>query len=517
MMVAERESIGITVAKLLPEGVQLSGGSAKVLVEGITLDSRDVQVGDLFLAFPGESHDGRDFIAQALEAGAVSVLVEAKGFTAQPGNDTRIIPVLGLAYQASAIAGRFYDLPSESMVITGVTGTNAKTTCTHLLAQLFALLGEKAGVVGTLGAGMLGPESVQADLCRLTETGMTTPDAVRCQQLLAELRDEGVRYVAMEVSSHSLVQDRVAGVHFDTAVFTNLSRDHLDYHGDMTRYLDAKASLFRLPGLKRAVINVSDPVGRELLALLPSKVECYRFGITGCDRPLDAEVIADNCRFSRTGMTADILSPWGKGELISTLLGEFNLSNLLAVITSACAQGQDFQQVLSLIPQLTAVPGRMQTVGDESGPQVVVDYAHTPDALLQVLDTLRAQSAGKLWCVFGCGGDRDRGKRSQMGEVASLRADRVIVTSDNPRSESPEAIIKDILQGVSDATLVEPDRRAAIREAIIRADSSDTVLIAGKGHESNQEIAGVHWPFDDVAEATLALNKRLSPQAEGGL
>ena len=515
-MVAEQQSIGIRVAKLLPEGVRLSGGSAKILVEGITLDSRDVQVGDLFLAFPGENHDGRDFIAQALEAGAVSVLVEAEGFTAQSGDDTRIIPVLGLAHQASVIAGRFYDLPSDSMAITGITGTNAKTTCTHLLAQLFALLGEKVGVVGTLGAGMSGFESEQADLCALTETGMTTPDAVRCQQLLAELRDEGARYVAMEVSSHSLVQGRVPGVNFDTAVFTNLSRDHLDYHSDMARYLDAKASLFRLPGLKPAVINVNDPAGRELLASLPSKVECYRFGLAGRNKPFDAEVIADNCHFSRTGMTADILSPWGKGKLSSTLLGEFNLSNLLAVITSACAQGQDFKQVLSLVPQLSAVAGRMQSVGSESGPQVVVDYAHTPDALLQVLEVLRAQGIGKLWCVFGCGGDRDRGKRRQMGEVASSRADRTIVTSDNPRSESPEAIIKDILQGIPDAALVEPDRRAAICEAIIRADSSDTVLIAGKGHERNQEIAGVYWPFDDVVEATLALNKRLSAQAEGG-
>ncbi|MEH6639464.1 MAG: UDP-N-acetylmuramoyl-L-alanyl-D-glutamate--2,6-diaminopimelate ligase [Porticoccaceae bacterium] len=535
------------LSEVLPE-LTLSAANAAVLVQGVTLDSRNVSRGDVFIAYPGANHDGREFIALALSAGAAAVLVESDGFITDPfvtekGKDERIIPVAGLASQASAIAGCFYRHPSRDLVVTGITGTNGKTTCTHLLAQLYTLLGNNAGVLGTLGAELItvSTEAViskslvsetQPSKTQSSETqppNMTTADAVATQALLAELRDAGADYVTMEVSSHGLVQSRVAGVRFDTAVFTNLSRDHLDYHGDMAAYLAAKAQLFDAPGLQRAVINIDDPAGRALAAQLPGTVECLRFGIVSAGAgEFACEVRAENCRYTRQGISADIITPWGSGELRSTLLGAFNLSNVLAVITTACAQGKDFDAVLSAIPHLQSVAGRMQLVAEDSSlafgleggaPQVVVDYAHTPDALSQALSTLREQCTGKLWCVFGCGGDRDRGKRALMAEVVGRCADRVVVTSDNPRNEDSSAIIENILQGIpaelsAPNLLVEADRRAAIRISISQADSADTVLIAGKGHERYQEVAGVRWPFDDVAEAVLALGERRIKNSE---
>lgn len=560
-MVAGQQTIGLTLSDLLSEvlpELTLSAANAAVLVQGVTLDSRNVSRGDVFIAYPGASHDGRKFIEQALSAGAAAVLVESDGFITDSfitgsfitgnGKDKRIIPVAGLASQASAIAGCFYRHPSRDLVVTGVTGTNGKTTCTHLLAQLYTLLGSNAGVLGTLGAELItAPDEavsskslisknlsseVQTSEIQSSKTpsaNMTTADAVTTQALLAELRDAGANYVTMEVSSHGLVQSRVADVRFDTAVFTNLSRDHLDYHGDMAVYLAAKAQLFDAPGLQRAVINIDDPAGRALAAQLPAKVERLRFGIVSAGAgEFACEVRAENCSYTRQGISADIITPWGSGELRSTLLGAFNLSNVLAVITTACAQGKDFDAVLSAIPHLQSVAGRMQLVAEDSSlasgledraPQVVVDYAHTPDALSQALSTLREQCVGKIWCVFGCGGDRDRGKRALMADVAGRYADRVVVTSDNPRNEDSNLIIEDILQGVpaeisAPNLLVEADRRAAIRIAISQADSADTVLIAGKGHERYQEVAGVRWPFDDVAEAVLALGERRIERAE---
>ena len=571
-MAAGQQTIGLTLSDLLSEvlpELTLSAENAAVLVSGVTLDSRNVSRGDVFIAYPGASHDGRKFIAQAFSAGAAAVLVEADGFVVDrfmadsfitgsfiadsfitdQGKDERIIPVVGLASRASAIAGCFYGHPSRNLVVTGITGTNGKTTCTHLLAQLYTLLGNNAGVLGTLGAELItAPAEVassksliskslsletqvsETTVSKTQTTNMTTADAVVTQALLAELRDAGADYVTMEVSSHGLVQSRVADVRFDTAVFTNLSRDHLDYHGDMEAYLAAKAQLFNAPGLQRAVINIADPAGRELAARLPATVECLRFGIVSAGAgEFACEVRAENCRYTRQGIGADIITPWGSGELRSTLLGAFNLSNVLAVITTACAQGKDFDAVLSAIPHLQSVAGRMQLVAEDSSlasgledraPQVVVDYAHTPDALSQALSTLREQCAGKLWCVFGCGGDRDRGKRALMAEVAGRSADRVVVTSDNPRNEDSNLIIEDILRGIPveitvPNLLVEADRRVAIRIAISQADSADTVLIAGKGHERYQEVAGVRWPFDDVAEAVLALGERRIEHAEG--
>ncbi len=504
-MAVQRNDATVRLADLLADGV--AAAWAELRIHGIALDSRGIAAGDLFLALPGIRQDGRDFMVAAAGAGAVAVFAEAAGLSAYAAALASlripVIPVTGLGARVSAIAGRFYGDPGAALTITGVTGTNGKTTCTQLLAQLFALLEAPAGVIGTLGAGVVGGPIALAD------TGLTTPDAIATQRLLADFRDQGVRRVAMEVSSHSLAQQRVAAVPVHTAVFTNLSRDHLDYHGDLAAYRAAKARLFRQPGLANAVINLDDPVGAELLGALPDGVVGHGYSARGgaaAIRAIDAE-------FSAAGVRARAVTPWGEGTLVSGLPGRFNLANLLAVIGAACAQGFALAAVLAAVPQLRAAPGRMQSVGGAAGPRVVVDYAHTPDALEQVLAALRESVAGgRLWCVFGCGGERDRGKRPGMGAIAVAGADRVVVTSDNPRGEAPDAIIAEILSGVAanqrDRLLVIPERRAAIARAIADASPADIVLLAGKGHETWQEIAGVRWPCDDAAEARRALAAR---------
>lgn len=496
-MAASRNARVVRLSDLLPD-LTLSGELAALEVTGLCLNSRKLCPGDLFLAVPGATVDGRAFIDAVLKAGAVAVLAEAEGLQ-QTGE--QIIPVLGLVHRLSEIAGHFYGEPSENLVLTGVTGTNGKTTCTQLLAQLYSLAGEKSAVLGTLGHGIYGDGSVT-----LSDTGMTTPDALTVQALLADDVANGVARVAMEVSSHSLAQARVEALHFTTGVFTNLSRDHLDYHGSLLNYAQAKRQLFAMPGLQHAVINVDDPVGAEIASHLPPAVALYGYSLNNPG----AAVSADQVVLSPVGISARVQTPWGEGQLNSALLGRFNLENLLAVVAVACAQGMALEQVLSLIPRLQPVAGRMEMVTGIPGPRVVVDYAHTPDALEKALATLREHCTGQLWCVFGCGGDRDRGKRPLMGDIASRLADRVIVTSDNPRSEDPDGIIRDISEGAMPETSVDviPDRAQAIRNAIWEAADSDLVLIAGKGHEDYQLVGARRLPFSDLAEARLALRQR---------
>lgn len=493
MMAAARRRPAMALADLLV-GEPLPAPVAALAVHGLALDSRAVRSGDLFFALRGARHDGRDFIAQAVAAGAVAALVDA----AIPvvGAPIPVIAVAALGARLSAIAGRFYGDPSHALAVTGITGTNGKTTCSLLLAQLFDALAGPAGVIGTLGAGL-----VHGDL---QPTGLTTPDALDTQRLLAELRAAGARRVVMEVSSHSLEQERVAAVRFHTALFTNLSRDHLDYHPDMAAYREAKARLFRQPELEVAVINLDDPAGRDIAAQTTAGY-CYGYALEQ-----DAALRVLHAEFAPEGIRARIATPWGEGELHSPLPGAFNLANLLAVIGAACAQGFALGPVLAAIPGLRGAPGRMQRIaGPAGGPRVVVDYAHTPDALAQVLAALRAATGGRLWCVFGCGGERDRGKRPLMGAVAATAADRLVLTSDNPRGEDPDAILAAIAAGIPavsrDRATVIADRRAAIGHAIAQAGAADTVLIAGKGHERWQEIAGVRWPFDDAEVARAAL------------
>lgn len=496
-MAAAAQQVYTRLGDLLPD-ISLPGDIAALTVQALCIDSRRLQRGDVFVALRGHSADGRDFIDAAVAAGAAAVLAEADAGGIGTAGGVAVVKVPQLSARLSAMAGRLYGRPSQKMRVVGVTGTNGKTTCSLLAAQLETLLGHSGASLGTLGYGLA------AD-AELTGSELTTPDAVSVQRLLSQLQQRGARAVAMEVSSHSLSQARVAGVDFEVAIFTNLTRDHLDYHGDMRRYGEAKRKLFEMPGLRHAVINLDDDFGRHMLQSLQGP-RLWSYSIGGGR----ADVQALQPLYSARGVEAQVISPWGEGRLRSPLLGEFNLSNLLAVITAACVQGASFAEVMSLLPQLKPVVGRMQRIDIDSDIDVVIDYAHTPDALQQALASLRAGVDGALWCVFGCGGDRDKGKRAPMGAVAERLADRLVITSDNPRGEEPLAIIGDIEAGLTGASLVqiEPDRAAAIELAVTRAPAGACVLIAGKGHEQYQQVGSRRLPFSDLVQARLGLRQR---------
>ena len=514
-MTSPRPLTGIALGELLGD-LDLSHTDfpvelASLLVSGLQLDSRKLEQGELFIAYPGLHSDGRHYLAQAKAAGAVAALVESKGFNATGETPFPVIAIENLANKVSGIAGRFYADPSASLPVVGITGTNGKTTCTQLLTQLFALLGKPAGVIGTLGYGLLAADKGGAK-SSLTDTGLTTPDAVSVQRIFADLVDGGATAVAIEVSSHSLDQGRVAGLHFSTAVFTNLTQDHLDYHQTMAAYQQAKVQLFKTPGLKNAIVNRDDVAGRAIITELAasSEVSCYAYF---CSKQ-EADIYVDELIFGSQGIRAQLVTPWGQGALCSYLQGDFNLSNLLAVIGAACVEGHALPAVLTAVAQLKPVPGRLEVVDAQALPVVVVDYAHTGDALEKALAALRPACQGRLWCVFGCGGDRDQGKRPVMGAIAAELADQLVVTSDNPRGEDAQAIIDAVLEGVpgDSSKTGEPqvfvDRRAAIRFAVSNAAEQDVVLIAGKGHEDYQLIKDQRLPFNDVAEARLALRER---------
>jgi UDP-N-acetylmuramoyl-L-alanyl-D-glutamate--2,6-diaminopimelate ligase len=469
-----------------------------VPVERLATDSRRVRPGDVFMAYPGERSDGRGFIDQALAAGAAAVLWERQGFD---WDDAWRVPNLGVSRLkdlAGVIAGRVYGEPSAKLDVIGVTGTNGKTSCSHWLAQALAALGRRTAVIGTLGSGFPGA---------LTPGANTTPDAVQVQEILKGYLDAGASAVAMEVSSHGLDQGRVNGVHFALALFTNLSRDHLDYHGDMETYGAVKKLLFTWPGLEHAVINLDDPFGQKLAHEAKARnVVGYGFSEKS-DAPWPW-VRGLKLAMTERGVSFDVHSPWGEARVQSCQLGRFNAANLLGVMTALLCLGVPIQDAAAALAKVHAVPGRLQQLGGGDRPLVVVDYAHTPDALEKVLLALRevVPPGGKLVCVFGCGGDRDRGKRPLMGGVASRLADRAIVTSDNPRSEEPLAIIDEILAGMNERYQVEPDRAAAIEMAVGAAAAGDVVLLAGKGHEDYQEIQGVRYPFSDLDVARRALS-----------
>ncbi|MGQ9684716.1 MAG: UDP-N-acetylmuramoyl-L-alanyl-D-glutamate--2,6-diaminopimelate ligase [Thiobacillaceae bacterium] len=467
---------------------------------GLSADSRRIRPGDVFLAFPGDVHDGRHYIPQAVAAGAAAVLWEAEGYRWPPKMDLPNLPVRGLRAQAAELATRWYDEPSRALWMTGVTGTNGKTSVTHWLGQALTQAGHPSAILGTLGNGLCGA---------LTPASHTTPDCVELQRLLAEYRAAGAKAAVMEVSSHGLDQGRVAGVHFDVAVLTNLSRDHLDYHGDMESYAQAKARLFGWPGLKWAVLNVDDAFGQAIYQRLEgTAVERLGYGFQA------GEIRGHALGLDAQGIRMTVATPWGSGEVASPILGEFNAYNLLAVLGGLLAARVELQEALRHLGQLKPVAGRMQTLSLGAGaPTVVVDYAHTPDALEKTLKTLRPLTRGRLWCVFGAGGGRDRGKRPLMGQVAAALADAVVVTSDNPRNEEPAGVIADILAGMPPGQTAIVDRAAAIRHAIGAAGPEDVVLIAGKGHEDYQEIRGVRQPFSDleVARAALAVGSHHAP------
>lgn len=464
-------------------------------IHGLCLDSRKVQAGDLFVALAGSVSDGKHYIEQAVAAGAVAVLYEA-----EPNQDSAVgvgqngiahIALVALRNKLGYIAERFYGMPSQHLWMIGVTGTNGKTTCSQLLAQCLDGVTHRCGVIGTLGNGFPGA---------LDAGTHTTPDAVSVHALLADLHARGASSVCMEVSSHALVQRRVAGVAFDLALFTNLSRDHLDYHGDMNAYGAAKAALFDFPELSIAIINHDDSFGQALLRRLQSAVDAGRDLLLLSYGLEQGDVCAKAIVQQRDGMLIDAVTPAGEVQLRSRLIGRFNASNLLAVLACLLQSGMDLAQAAARLTQCQAVPGRLEGfAGSSIQPVVVVDYAHTPDALEQALLALREHAQGQLWCVFGCGGDRDRGKRALMGAVAERLADRIVVTDDNPRHEDPQRIIDDILSGMRLRPLVQRDRRAAIHFAIHEAGQGDTVLVAGKGHEDYQQIGDERLPFSDRA------------------
>ena len=460
------------------------------MIEHLSTDSRRCVPGVAFLAYPGERADGRAHIADALGRGASGVLWEERNFRWRPEWRLPNVPVRELKQQAGRLAHDFYGRPSESLWVCGVTGTNGKTSCSQWIA---ATLG-KTAVVGTLGAGFPGALSVALN---------TTPDAVELQRLLREFGDAGAAAVAMEVSSHGLVQGRVNAVRFSCALFTNLTHDHLDYHGTMENYAEAKARLFTVPGLGAAVLNMDDPFGAELARRLAGRVRTIGYSLAD-RRPAGVDEYVIAARIS--GSHIDLESTWGRTATTIAQLGRFNVANALGVLGCLVANGIGFEEGARRIGKLPAVPGRMQALGDR--PLVVIDYAHTPDALENVLLALRpgaAARAGGLAVVFGAGGDRDPTKRPLMGAVATRLADRVLITSDNPRSEDPRAIIADIERGIAAPHASEPDRARAIEIAVASADPADVILIAGKGHETYQEIGGRKLHFSDEEQVRAAL------------
>ncbi|GGP25658.1 UDP-N-acetylmuramoyl-L-alanyl-D-glutamate--2,6-diaminopimelate ligase [Silvimonas amylolytica] len=467
----------------------------------VRADSRLVGAGDVFLAFQGEYADGRTYIDKAIAAGAGAVLWESDNFTWQPEWTVPNLAVPQLRAQAGIVASHLLGDPSQTLFVAGVTGTNGKTSIAHWLGQAFSLLGNKTGVLGTMGNGVWGA---------LEPSTHTTLDPIAVQQWLHQFREQGVSHVAMEVSSHGLAQARVHGVAFDTAVFTNLTRDHLDYHGSMEAYGAEKARLFAWEGLKNAVINVDDEFGRKLAEETTAK-NVITYGID------QGDIRAVAVHASLAGLALEIDTPQGRCSVVSELIGRFNVYNLLATLGVLLSAGVSLTDAARALGQIKAAGGRMQRLGGGKQPLVVVDYAHTPDALEKALSTLRdAMPEGKrLYCVFGCGGDRDPGKRPIMGKIACDLADNVIVTSDNPRSESPQKIIEDIVKGVEGVYglgdhnyAISVDRRHAIEDTIDLAGPDDVVLIAGKGHETYQEINGVRHHFDDVEEARAALERK---------
>lgn len=481
----------------------------------LSSDSRSLSVGDVFFAFPGDVSDGRKYIEQAIEAGAKAVVHESADFRWNPAWTVPHLAVSALKKIAGPLASAYYMQPDAAMFSVAVTGTNGKTSCTQWLGKALSKQGLPTAVIGTLGVGLYR----RGEHGGFSTTGFTTPDAILLQRKLAQLRNVGAQALAIEASSIGLEQGRMNGMHFDVALFTNFTRDHLDYHGDMEAYEAAKTLLFDWPGLRHAVINLDDDMGRRLVAHLQAKrpaLQVTGYTVTDRNMPGVAVLRAADVRSSHGGTAFRLDAPSGASPVKTQLVGQFNVSNVLGVIGVLLAKGIDLKAAVDAAETLTAVPGRMQQLGGQDAPLVVIDYAHTPDALEKTLETLRQvaqQRAGQLWCVFGCGGDRDPGKRPQMGSV-SQAADHIIVTSDNPRGEEPAAILAQVVEGIDVARLAKDslhvieDRAAAILWAVRHAGKNDVVLLAGKGHEPYQEIKGKKLPFLDADHAALALAAR---------
>ena len=476
-------------------------------------DSRAVQRGDGFIAWPGAAVDGRSFVKAALQAGAAACLVEAEGADAFDLPEGVVERVSGLKAATGPLAAEYFAHPSEDVAVLAVTGTNGKTSTAWWLAQaLSALPADRAmpcGMIGTLGVGRPpAAGSTSADAQGVVPTGLTTPDPVLLQSALRRFADEGLKACAIEASSIGIEEGRLDGTQLRVALFTNFTQDHLDYHGNMDAYWESKRRLFAWKGLCSAVLNLDDVRGVELASALRNSA----LDVWTVSTQRAARLQARNLTYGARGIAFDVVEGDAVHSLQTQLIGSYNVSNLLGVLAAMRALGVPLTDAVQACAQLQAVPGRMECLGGVNQPLVAVDYAHTPDALDHALEALRPMvqaRGGKLWCVFGCGGDRDSSKRPLMGAIAARRADRVVVTSDNPRSEKPEAIIAQILLGLPscDTLDVLSDRAQAIAQTIARAGAADVVLLAGKGHEATQEVAGVKTPFSDAEHALSALQQ----------
>ncbi len=501
---------GITLSELL-NGFTTVDADRDSQITGLELDSRNVHQGDCFIAISGTSSHGIDFIPDAVSNGAVAILVDSEdAHLISEDNQWNIIIVDQLAEKTGEIAHRYYGESTDLMKMFGVTGTNGKTSVSYFISQAIDNISGSGtcGVIGTLGNGLFG---------EFVSSGMTTPDAISLHQSVSRLRDQGAQATVIEASSHGLAQHRLSGVNFDVAVFTNLTRDHLDYHGDMQAYGEAKLELFKSPDLQAAVINLDDPFSEKIIDELSGRSDEVRIiGYSLNPESSHPEITTIHCSkldVSVTGLIMEVDTPEGSNVLKTSLLGRFNASNLLAALGALMACGFRFQEALDALSEVAGVPGRMEAFVQDSLPPVVVDFAHTPDGLAKALETLREICAGNLWCVFGCGGDRDKGKRPLMGETVEGLADSIIITNDNPRSEDPEVIASGILSGMKKPDLAEIilDRKMAIETAINTAQPEDIILVAGKGHEDWQEIKGQRFPFND-RNVVLNILGKLSEQ-----
>jgi len=453
---------------------------SRVNISSLALDSRKVSAGALFFAYPGVAADGRDYVQAAQQAGAVAIIYEADGFVLPAAIDVPAFAVHQLQSMVGFVAHEFYRRPSTEMQVFGVTGTNGKTTCCYLLTQALTKMGMQAAMIGTIGFGKLNA---------LSAISQTTPDPISVHKLLARLRDQGCTQVSMEVSSHALDQGRINGVQFFCALFTNLSHDHLDYHGDMQRYAAAKQKLFTQFACELVITNADDPFGASLVDVANAEF-IVSYGQSG-------DVYADEVSLHSDGITLLIEGSGVEFELHTPLIGKVNIPNIEMLVATLLALSTSIEDIQGIVAELAPAPGRMELYTADDQPSVVVDYAHTPDALEKALLSVQEHCQGRLWCVFGCGGDRDKAKRPVMGTVAEKHADCLIVTNDNPRFESPEKIAEDILVGITGPAQIVLERDRAISAAVTQAHAEDWVLVAGKGHEATQQIGDEYRDFSD--------------------
>ena len=501
-MMAALNKFGEITLDVLLHGLIETQNFSGIVLNNMVLDSRQVKSGDVFIALPGLTVDGRKFVDKAIDAGASAVIwdcdeeivpIPINWRETDSGDRVPVIGIQNLSQQVGLLADRFYNEPSKNLFMVGITGTNGKTSCSHFIAQALDIK-EHCGVIGTTGWGFID---------ELNTSTHTTPDVVTCHSWLAKMRAQDAKAVAMEVSSHALDQGRIENIEFDCAVFTNLSHEHLDYHGSIENYAAAKTKLFEYAGLKYAVINKDDELGKELIKTCKSSGETLSYALD-----VSADIFATDIKQTPNGMSFTLHTPYGFSKVGTRLLGRFNIYNLLATAGVLMTKGYDVDYIHHAIESLQPVPGRMQVIREAGKPTVVVDYAHTPDALEQSLSTIKEHFNSETWCVFGCGGDRDKDKRPVMAGIAEKLAEHVVVTSDNPRTEPPQVIIDEVKAGFEKADHVceEIDRRKAIEYSITQAKAEDVVLIAGKGHETYQQIGNQKFDFSDVLVAKDVLS-----------